>query len=393
MKKKFEKNCKECGNIFIAMNVRALFCSNHCKVKNSKKNNIKEYKKKCVCCEKEFISNSNKVKFCSMSCSASYKNNNGEKYSFCKTCGIKFKQKHARNIYCSRACKEKNNGLIKTKFKPCSNCGTNVYRKYFKHDITNIFCNKECESKFKQKESQDVRHCETCGKEFICKKSDKLRFCSYFCQGVWQSKYRSGKNHPSYNHSITDEMRVKKCEYCKKEMPVDAYEIGTKKFCSRSCMVKGMKKSLTSPHRKVCALMEELNIEYEIEKPFYKYSFDCFIKNSNLAIEVMGTYWHSDPRIYLFPKDDLQKNGEKRDGRKKNKSDLENIFILYLWEKDINENLTLCKELILKYILNNGNLENYHSFNYFIEKENIIKKNDKILVPEFEKNNYNTSND
>ena len=107
----------------------------------------------------------------------------------------------------------------------------------------------------------------------------------------------------------------------------------------------------------------------------------------------MGTYWHSDPRIYLFPKDDLQKNGEKRDGRKKNKSDLENIFILYLWEKDINENLTLCKELILKYILNNGNLENYHSFNYFIEKENIIKKNDKILVPEFEKNNYNTSND
>lgn len=56
------------------------------------------------------------------------------------------------------------------------------------------------------------------------------------------------------------------------------------------------------------------------------------------------------------------------------------IEILYLWESDINNNIDLCEDLILKYIENNGKLENYHSFNWIKDNEKLRLK-DTIAVP------------
>jgi hypothetical protein len=69
---------------------------------------------------------------------------------------------------------------------------------------------------------------------------------------------------------------------------------------------------------------------------------------------------------------------------------IHNIDILYLWEYDIANNIELCKNLILKYINNNGILDNYQSFNYILKDNNLVLSND-IIKPyiEYEANEIN----
>ncbi len=55
-------------------------------------------------------------------------------------------------------------------------------------------------------------------------------------------------------------------------------------------------------------------------------------------------------------------------------------ILIYLWEKDINEFPDLCEALILKYIKNNGFLENYHSFNWNY-KEGSLFLGKELLIP------------
>ena len=56
------------------------------------------------------------------------------------------------------------------------------------------------------------------------------------------------------------------------------------------------------------------------------------------------------------------------------------IDILYLWESDIISNADLCAKLIQYYIENNGNIENYNSFNYNV-KNGVLLLNNNIVTP------------
>jgi hypothetical protein len=99
-------------------------------------------------------------------------------------------------------------------------------------------------------------------------------------------------------------------------------------------------------------------------------------------IEVMGDYWHAHPSKYNI--NNLTKQQKKSIKQDKSKhtyvKKYENVEILYLWEKDINENINLCWMLIQKYIKNNGFLDNYHSFNYHLCQD-ILVLNDILLTP------------
>lgn len=80
----------------------------------------------------------------------------------------------------------------------------------------------------------------------------------------------------------------------------------------------------------------------------------------------MGDYFHGNPKKYM--QDNL--NSMQLKDRKRDKSKhtyikrYYNIEILYLWEDDINNNIQLCQNLILKYINNKGILEKYNSYEY-----------------------------
>jgi very-short-patch-repair endonuclease len=74
--------------------------------------------------------------------------------------------------------------------------------------------------------------------------------------------------------------------------------------------------------------------------------YDFFLPDFNLLIEVQGTYWHADPRIFL-PTDLVHLPGDRFIEAKKiwlideekKKFGLENGFdILCVWEKEINNN-------------------------------------------------------
>jgi hypothetical protein len=96
----------------------------------------------------------------------------------------------------------------------------------------------------------------------------------------------------------------------------------------------------------------------------------------------MGDFWHCNPIKYNKTNmRDIQKKRIPKDKAKhtylKNNY---NIEVLYLWEDDIYNNFDVCKCLINKYINNNGVLENYHSFNYYL-KDNDLILIDNIIIP------------
>lgn len=133
-------------------------------------------------------------------------------------------------------------------------------------------------------------------------------------------------------------------------------------------------------------LLDELNIKYINEYNCKYYAIDNYLVDYNLMIEVMGTYWHSDPRFYNEINYEMQNNQISQDKRKNTYiKNNHNINILYLWEEDVINNYNLCKLLLMKYIENNGLLYDYHSFNYTCYNDDLLI-NKNIIVPYFEYN-------
>lgn len=86
--------------------------------------------------------------------------------------------------------------------------------------------------------------------------------------------------------------------------------------------------------------LDKLGVEYQYQfkaESIGRY-FDFYITPCNLIIELNGSYWHSDPRLYegreLTP---TQKKNKRVDKYKKKWADEHRIPIIYIWEKDVNE--------------------------------------------------------
>ena len=114
---------------------------------------------------------------------------------------------------------------------------------------------------------------------------------------------------------------------------------------------------------------------------FQFFSVDNYLVDYNLIIEVQGDYWHTNPLKFTSNITNSQYDRIGRDKAKhsyiKNHYDIE---CLYLWESDILKNQKLCSMLVVKYINNNGILDDYNSFNYSIV-DGELALNDNIIVP------------
>ena len=287
----------------------------------------------------------------------------------------------------------------------CENCKKMIYQtktqyKRAKHH----FCSNKCQMEYQHKEKYEFRMCPICKNKFEIKKSSTQTFCSIRCQNEWQ-KTRIGKSNPKYN-------RIEiKCENCGKEYIVKNYKTQNNQhnFCSNTCRREWYSKVFSqslewkneSRKRAVRILSEgkipftnsscqlivnqilnDINIKFISEYPCKYYSIDNYLLDYNLMIEVQGDFWHCNPLKYNQINQTVQVKRIPKDKAKhtyiKNKY---NIEILYLWETDINNNVELCKKLIQKYILNNGHLKNYHSFNYYLDDENQLCLNDPLITP------------
>lgn len=294
-------------------------------------------------------------------------------------------------------------GQLTGYFIKCENCGIDIYQTKTQYNrAKHHFCSNKCQKEFEHKEKYEDRKCEMCGELFHVRKKLEQRFCSTECQKQWQTT-QVGELNPKFARKKI------KCEYCGVEYYIRNYkfESSEHKFCSNKCRQawysevfsqsedwkeESKKRAVrilegkqidtnTKPQQIINEVLNELSIIYTNEKGFQYYAVDNYLDNHNLIIEVMGDFWHSNP--LKFDINNLREIQKKRIPKDKAKhtyfKNNYNIEILYLWEDDIYNNLDACKALINKYINNNGVLNNYHSFNYHLENDNLVLNNNMII--------------
>lgn len=290
---------------------------------------------------------------------------------------------------------------------PCHYCGKLIYRtksRLIKHE--HHYCSNHCQRMQIHQDTFEDRECEICGRLFHVSKKSSQRFCSVRCQSIWQTQ-QTGPLHPKYTkQSIV-------CEQCGRTFPESPYKLkGTSHhFCSIKCrrewyatvwsqtdewknisrqravntLCSKPSATRTKPQQLVNDLLDELGIQYSNEEPFEYYAVDNYITESNLIIEVMGDFWHCNPQKYKSVEYDIQQRRVIKDKAKHTYfKQYYDIDILYIWEKDITYRPEVCKQLIKQYINKQGQLVNYHSFNYEIEDGQLML-NDVLIMPYQEK--------
>lgn len=366
----------------------------------------------------EYLNDAQKNYFCSTQCSSKYY---GEKRTenkqwfkrICKQCGKEYYidisdiNNGKRLKFCSPECSQKSQ-INRIEYN-CDYCGKSCETtKSHYNETQNHFCSNKCADKFRSENHRIDLKCPICGKFFNVTLSEaKTRLCcSRECQAKWYSENMTGENNPNFSSKLV------KCEWCGKEHYQKQYKINNQDhfFCSVQCRQKWFTNvwSQTEKWKNISRiratkmlsdgifnhtdtgiqviinkLLDNAKINYINEYNCKYVSIDNYLNKYNLMIECMGQYWHTDNRKYKKINYVMQRKRITKDKAKhtyiKNNY---NIEILYLWEKDIIDNIELCKQLVLLYVKNKGNLENYHSFNYYLDKNNIIQLNtNKIIVP------------
>lgn len=96
----------------------------------------------------------------------------------------------------------------------------------------------------------------------------------------------------------------------------------------------------SSIHLKVKEYLNTLNLnqKYEEEYQVKYFSMDFAFPEAKVAIEVQGTYFHVDPRVYPNgPINSTQRRNFGRDKAKKIVCSREGWYIIELWETEIND--------------------------------------------------------
>jgi hypothetical protein len=274
----------------------------------------------------------------------------------------------------------------------CDFCGKetliapSLYLKHEKH-----YCCKECQNKGAIKfgisrgenngryNSKNIK-CTNCGKEFKAPKYIQEQTNSYgennhYCCRKCYAEYRS-------KHFIGDKCGMTGKKYTGEKLK-EMSKITTKRICDGK-----FKQTMTKPHIKINKVLDDINVLYTNEFNLKYHALDIYLDDYNLGIEVMGDYWHGNPNKYSYEKlGKIQLKSKKQDKSKHAYTKkYHNFEILYLWESEINNNINLCSLLIEKYIETNGVLQDYNSFNYYVNDDEILLKSD-IVYPHFIKSN------
>lgn len=293
-------------------------------------------------------------------------------------------------LKCGRKRFNINNNNLKSweKLATCHVCNREFITTKYKLDNNKkgVFCSRKCYADFQREQfsgKSNPRYtkkisviCDNCGKHFekipslthnINKQGESHNFCCYECYWEYRRKYYVGDK--LYNTGKKMDQ-----EFCNK-----VRNATLKQYSS------GNLNRQTKPQRIINSILDECGIHYENEKIFKYYSVDNYLPDYNLILEIMGDYFHANPLLYpdINSLDKIQEKDVYRDKRKNTYlKRYYNIDVLYIWETDIKNNPKLCKELILKYIENNGKLDDYNSFNFSLYEEKLAM-NKNIIKPHF----------
>lgn len=183
------------------------------------------------------------------------------------------------------------------------------YEKLLNGEQSFITCSRTCQNILIGKEHRGENNinykqpysivCNICEKLFEVppNRKDKAKYCSKQCQRIGVGK----QNIPTKVHII-------ECDNCSKKVTRWEHQLMKYEyhFCSSECrqsyqgifLSNRTNKLETSCQIKTNKMLKIMNIEFENEKPYKFYAVDNFLIKSNLIIEVMGDYWHSNPTKY-----------------------------------------------------------------------------------------------
>ncbi len=104
----------------------------------------------------------------------------------------------------------------------------------------------------------------------------------------------------------------------------------------------------TLPCRLFQKLLVKLNINFIREKVVSYWSFDFYIPDKELYIEVDGDYFHSNPKIYPSgPKTSTQKRNATRDIKKNLFCKSNNMSLIRFWESEIIGDIECVQQKLL----------------------------------------------
>lgn len=273
----------------------------------------------------------------------------------------------------------------------CDNCNKEINKRPSQVREHNFCCN-ECYGIWRSKNiTGDKVHnhkekilypCDNCGKivelfeskyEQIKNGNQKNCFCSKECKAEWDSFHFIGEGNANYQGGDIE----KTCEYCGKKYYVQKHRDGRTRFCSRDCVnawqkdvlafdkdwldfrrnvgIKTMqqqKNRYTKPELITREYLDEHNILYYHQHKMHDmFVVDFYLYELDIVIEVLGDYWHGNPKFYgesedKIPLKDWQITTRQKDQRKYNHLINEGHKVFMLWEDDIYKNINECMRLL-----------------------------------------------
>lgn len=110
----------------------------------------------------------------------------------------------------------------------------------------------------------------------------------------------------------------------------------------------GFKHTNTKPFLRMESILQDLGIRYEKEKIVSIWSFDFYLPDLELYVEVDGDYFHSHPKRYPNgPVTNTQKINFYRDEKKNQYCQDNNIQLLRFWESEIYEEEPCVRQKLL----------------------------------------------
>lgn len=106
-----------------------------------------------------------------------------------------------------------------------------------------------------------------------------------------------------------------------------------------SMIKKGkIKHTKTKPHLALAEILTELGIAFQEEYVIKHWSFDFYLSDFHVLIEVDGDYYHSNPKFYSQPTTNTQKINYYRDQKKNEFCQSNHHALIRIWEDDIINN-------------------------------------------------------
>jgi endogenous inhibitor of DNA gyrase (YacG/DUF329 family) len=281
----------------------------------------------CIICGKE---TKNKT-FCSKQCqSVDFKN----KQRKCLTCGKSTPNK----VYCSENCQHiGNSGIKNEKWENinCLNCGINFKR--LKLRKNKQFCSKQCRNIYEIGNKLGIYNPDN----RILKHSNETKLKhSIVAKKLWESEeYRNKIKNGTikkykelgYWFGTDDDSKEKRKKTCLKKYGKYSWEMG-----QDMCFNKN-----TKPEKFVENILIENNINFMkqfkifYDKKNHKYkTYDFFITQKNILIEIDGDYWHGNPKIFPNP-NKMQKIAILNDLYKNELANENNFKLFRYWENEI----------------------------------------------------------